>query len=127
MSKFSANHAAAVAYIDQAAGVAQFSNERSADPAVQAFRRLVVIKPMSNFRLDQAAAQVKSRSGVIHEAQIEHATGTIGNPMSDDAIRDKFFGNAASTIGEAKAIRLAEMVWKLDSLSDVGEIVRTCT
>ena len=41
MSKFSANHAAAVAYIDQAAGVTQFTNERAADAAVQALRRLI--------------------------------------------------------------------------------------
>jgi 2-methylcitrate dehydratase PrpD len=127
MSKFSANHAAAVAYIDQAAGVAQFSNERSGDPPVQAFRRLVVIKPMPNFRLDQAAAKVQSRSGVTHEAQIEHATGTVSNPMSDEALKEKFLGNAQSTIGGEKARRLVEMVWNLDSLHDVGDLVRTCT
>lgn len=127
MSKFSANHAAAVAYIDQAAGVAQFSNERSGDPAVQAFRRLVVIKPMSNLRLDQATAKVQSRSGVIDEAQIEHATGTVSNPMSDDALKEKFLGNAEKVIGREKALRFIDMVGKLDSLGDAGELVRACT
>ena len=44
MSKFSANHAAAVAYIDQAAGVAQFTNERAEDSNVQSLRKLIQVK-----------------------------------------------------------------------------------
>jgi 2-methylcitrate dehydratase PrpD len=127
MSKFSANHAAAVAYIDQAAGVAQFSNERSGDPVVQAFRKIVFIKPMLNFRLDQAAARVQGKSGTTREEHIEHATGTVSNPMSDEALKEKFFGNTTKTIGKEKARRVVEMVWKLDLLGDIGELVRTCT
>ena len=83
MSKFSANHAAAVAYIDQAAGVAQFTNERSADAGVQALRRVIEIRPEPSFRLDQAAATVRTRSGATYDAQMAHATGTVSNPMSD--------------------------------------------
>ena len=45
---------AAVAYIDQAAGVAQFTNERSADAAVQALLKLIQVKPDPSFRLDQS-------------------------------------------------------------------------
>jgi 2-methylcitrate dehydratase PrpD len=126
MSKFSANHAASVAYIDQAAGVAQFTNERSEDAAVQALRKLIQVKPDPSFRLDQSAATVRTRSGATHEAQIAHATGTASNPMSDQALREKFLGNAASAIGADQARRVVEMVWKLETLSDVGELVRAC-
>src|SRR5688572_2114750 len=93
MSKFSANHAAAVAYIDRAAGVVQFTNERAEDGAVQALRKLIQVKPDSSYRLDQASARVRTRSGVTHETQIAHATGTVSNPLSDQALREKFFGN----------------------------------
>ena len=61
MSKFSANHAAAVAYIDQAAGVAQFTNERSADAAVQALRRLIRDSRSRRSALDQSAATVRTK------------------------------------------------------------------
>ncbi|NOT25785.1 MAG: MmgE/PrpD family protein [Acidobacteria bacterium] len=125
MSKFSANHAAAVAYIDQAAGVAQFTNERSADPAVQSLRRLITIKPDTSFRLDQSAAIVRTTSGASFEVQIDHATGTVSNPMSDQALTDKFMGNATPVLGVERARRVVAMTASLDRLNDIGELVRT--
>jgi 2-methylcitrate dehydratase PrpD len=126
MSKFSANHAAAVAFIDQAAGVVQFTNERSGDSVVQALRKLVQIRPDPSFRLDQSAAMVRTTSGATHEAQIAHATGTISNPMSDQALEAKFLGNAIPVLDGGRARRVVDMVWKLDALSDIGELVRAC-
>ena len=126
MSKFSANHAAAVAYIDQAAGVAQFTNERSADSAVQALRRLITITPDSSFRLDQSAAVVRTTSGASFDLQIDHATGTVSNPMSDQALTEKFLRNATPIIGMEGARRVAAMTASLDTLGDIGELVRTC-
>ena len=126
MSKFSANHGAAVAYIDQAAGVAQFTNERSGDPAVQALRRLIQVRPDPSFRLDQSAATVRTRSGATHEAQIAHANGTTANPMSDEALREKFLGNATPVVGADRARRVVDLIWRLETLGDVGELVRAC-
>ena len=127
MSKFSANHAAAVAYIDQAAGVAQFTNERSADPSVQALRRLITITPDSSFRLDQSAATVRTKSGASFEVEIAHATGTVSNPMSDQALTEKFLGNAVPALGEARAREIVRLIGNLDALGDIGELVRACS
>ena len=124
MSKFSANHAAAVAYIDQAGGIAQFSNERSADGAVQTLRRLITVKPVQAFRLDQSAATVRTKSGQVFESRIEHATGTVSNPLSDAQLRAKFLGNAEPVLGAARARNLADMIARLDTLADIGELVR---
>ena len=124
MSKFSANHAAAVAFIDKAAGVAQFTNERSADATVQTLRRLIAVKPDASFRLDQSAATVWTRTGTMHEARIEHATGTVSNPLSDQLLVQKFTGNAEPVLGRDRARSLADMIWGLDTLADVGDLVR---
>jgi 2-methylcitrate dehydratase PrpD len=124
MSKFSANHAASVAYIDKAGGITQFSDERSADAGVQALRRLITVKPVASFRLDQSAATVWTKSGAMHEARIEHATGTVSNPLSDQQLREKFFGNAEPVIGAQRARALADMIVRLDTLPDIGDLVR---
>jgi 2-methylcitrate dehydratase PrpD len=126
MSKFSANHAAAVAYIDQAAGVVQFTDVRADDPAVQALRQRVLVRPNQSFRLDQAAAIVRTRDGATHESQIAHATGTVDNPMSDQALLEKFTGNVAPVVGADRAQRIHDIVWTLDTLGDIGELVRAC-
>jgi len=126
MSKFSANHAAAVSYIDQAAGVAQFTNERAGDAMVQSLRKLIQVKPDPSLRLDQSIATVRIKSGTTLEARIEHATGTVENPMSDQALRDKFLGNAEPVIGAGRARIVADMILDLDALNDVGELLRIC-
>jgi 2-methylcitrate dehydratase PrpD len=115
-----------VAYIDRAAGVVQFTNERSGNAEVQALRKLIQVKPDSSYRLDQAAVRVRTRSGTTHVAQIAHATGTVNNPMPDQALREKFLGNATPVIGADQARRVADVIWKLETLSDVGELVRAC-
>ena len=124
MSKFSANHAAAVAFIDQAGGIAQFTNERAGDAAVQALRKVVQVKPDPAFRLDQSAAKVVTRSGSTYEAQIAHATGTVANPLSDQALREKFIGNATPIIGANRARGVADMIATLETLGDIGDLVR---
>ena len=126
MSKFSANHAASVAYLDRAAGVAQFTNERAADAEVQALRRVIEIRPEPSFRLDQAAVTLRTRSGAAYDAQVAHATGTVSNPMSDRALREKYLGNATPVIGADRARRVADMISALESLGDVGDLVRAC-
>ena len=124
MSKFSANHAASVAYIDKAGGITQFTNERSQDAGVQSLRRLISVKATPSFRLDQSAATVWTKAGAMHRAEIAHATGTVDNPMSDAALLAKFLGNAEPVIGETRARNVAATIAKLETLGDIGELVR---
>ena len=126
MSKFSVNHAASVSFIDQAAGVTQFTDARSSDAAVLALRKLVTVKADRSFRLDQSAATVRTKSGASFESAIAHATGTVDNPLSDQQLKDKYFGNAGPVIGADQARRVADMIGTLDTLSDVGDLVRAC-
>lgn len=126
MSKFSANYAATVGYIDRAAGMKQFTKERGDDPALQALGKLVNFQIEPTYRLDEAQATITTRTGKQHVKHIEHATGTVANPMSDAALQEKFMGNATSVITEAQARKIAAMSWELDSLKDIGTLVRAC-
>jgi 2-methylcitrate dehydratase PrpD len=126
MSKFSANHAAALAYIDQAAGIAQFGDERAQDPTVLALRKVIQVKPVLTFRQDQARAIVVAQSGATFETEIAHATGTVSNPMSDLALQQKFFANATPKIGADRAHEVVDKVSKLDTIENVGELIKIC-
>ena len=126
MSKFSANHAAAVSYIDRAGGVSQFSNERSQDPSVINLRKIVKVLASANLRLDQASARIKTKSGASIEWNIDHAKGTVQNPMSDKDIESKFIQNANSCITLDKTKRIIEMVWNLEKLKDINQLTREC-
>ena len=75
---------------------------------------------------DQATATLILVNGERIETRIEHASGTIDNPMTDRAIEDKFMANAAPVIGEERARQVAAAAWRLDGLADVRQVVDLC-
>jgi 2-methylcitrate dehydratase PrpD len=120
-SKFSTVHSAAVALIDGAAGVAQYSDARAADLQVSALRRKV--KPVADetLRKDEAYAAV-TIGGKKHEFHVAHASGTADNPMSDAAIEVKFLANATPAIGRDRAERTRDFVLSLETRPNVAEL-----
>src|ERR1700731_1870149 len=121
-SKFSTVHSAAVALIDGAAGVAQYSDAKAADPGVAALRRKVTAVADDSLRKDEAYAAVTA-GGRRHDIHIAHASGTADNPMSDAAIEAKFMANAAPVIGHERAERARDFVHALDTRPDMRELI----
>jgi 2-methylcitrate dehydratase PrpD len=121
-SKFSTVHSAAVALIDGAAGVAQYSDTRAADPAVAVLRRKVKAVADETLRRDEAYAAITA-GDKRHEVHIAHASGTANNPMSDAAIEAKFLANATPIIGRERAERARDFVWSLETRPNVAELI----
>jgi 2-methylcitrate dehydratase PrpD len=120
-SKFSTVHSAAIALIDGAAGVAQYSDAKAADPRVAALRRKVKAIADDTLRKDEAYAAIVT-GGERHEVHIAHASGTLDNPMSDEAIDAKFMVNALPVIGRERAERARDFVNSLETQPDVAEL-----
>jgi 2-methylcitrate dehydratase PrpD len=125
-SKFSLTHSASVAFLDHAAGIAQYSDQRAMDSDIAAMRGKIVVETDDNFRRDEARAIVVTKSGETHEVHIEHANGTIDNPMSDAALEEKFRQNAEPVIGVDQAEKIIQLVWQLDELPTVDGITHAC-
>jgi 2-methylcitrate dehydratase PrpD len=126
MSKFSINHSAAVAYVDRAAGIAQYTDARAKAADILEFRAKVTVATVDGFRKDQAAATLVARDGTRHVSEIAHASGTTDNPMSDAALEAKFMANAEPVLGAARARRIVETVAGLDTLDDVRHLTGLC-
>jgi 2-methylcitrate dehydratase PrpD len=124
-SKFSVYHSAAVALIDGAARIPQYTDQRVSDPAVIALRHKVKATIDESLGNDQAEAVVIT-DGARHRAFIEHASGTADNPMSEAALEAKFMANAEPVIGPDRTQQVRELVRELDRLTDVSELVRLC-
>ena len=126
MSKFSINHSASVAYLDGAAGIAQYTDARAAATDVQNFRPKVEVQIREDFRKDQAHATLIARDGAHFEALVAHASGTVDNPISDADLARKFLGNACDAVGEDRARRIADQVWALDRVADMRDLIGMC-
>lgn len=122
-SKFSIGHSAAVAFIDRAAGIAQYSGARAKDPQVIALRSRITVTPDEALRKDEARGTVVATSGKRFDTHIAHATGTVDNPMPDTAIEAKFLANAGPVVGTEGAKQIAAEVLRLERLGDVAQLV----
>ena len=121
-SKFSAVHSAAVALIDAAAGIAQYSDAKAFDPTVAAMRRRITIVADPMLGSDEAHAMIIA-GGERHEIHIAHASGTAANPMSDGALTAKFMANVTPVIGQARAEQAPDLVWELERMDDVRVLI----
>jgi 2-methylcitrate dehydratase PrpD len=124
-SKFSVYHSAAVALIDGAAGIGQYSDARAGDAEVIALRRKVKVAVDESLGSDQAEAVIVAE-GARYRAFVEHASGTARNPMSDAALEAKFLDNARPVIGDDRAARVGDLVRGLERAADMRELIRLC-
>ena len=124
-AKFSVFHTAAVGLIDGDGGVAQYTDSRVLDPAVLALRDKVRITIDEKLRKDQSRAAVLI-AGRTHRSAVEHALGTVDNPMGDAAIEAKFLANAERVMARSQAQRVVELINDVERLEDVSEITRLC-
>ncbi len=122
MSKFSIRHAACVAFLDRAGGLAQFSDDAPMREDVQALSPLVQIQGLESLQRDQARAECVLDNGRRLSATVDHATGTHQNPLSDAQIAQKFLGNASLAKHSLAAQDRLEALWQLDQAADVAEV-----
>jgi 2-methylcitrate dehydratase PrpD len=123
-SKFSIYHSAAVSFLDGNAGIGQYSDARAAGAEVVALRRRVRISPDERLRRDEAHVCIVDTSGARHETHVDHAIGTVDNPMSDAALEQKFLANAEMAVGQRRAREIADTVWSLEKVADLSELVQ---
>ena len=95
------------------------------DARVLIVRDKISVLSDDTLRRDEAIAEMVCH-GKVYTAHIAHATGTVKNPMSDAALQVKFLANAAPIIGDERAKQVIDLVFALDDLSDVRELINLC-
>jgi 2-methylcitrate dehydratase PrpD len=123
--KFSVYHAAAVAIAEGAAGEQQFSDESVRAPAIAQLRRRVAVSIDPALGKAQARVTILLKSGERPSVFVEHAVGSVQNPMSDRLLEDKFRGLADGIMTSAKTNRIIGLCWDAHKLDDAGDIARS--
>lgn len=121
-SKFSVYHCFAVGLLDGAAGPAQYSDERASDPGVVALRRTVRAVTDPDMPKDACRVTVVLKDGTTVTEVVEHATGSVDQPMTDDQLRAKFDLVVRPVLGEGTDA-LWTAAFGLDDLSSVTALI----
>jgi 2-methylcitrate dehydratase PrpD len=122
--KFSVYHSSAVAVIHGAAGEAQYSDACVRDPKVIALRDRVSAEVDKSLHEDQVRITMKLKDGRTLEKYVEHAIGSLDQPMSDAALEAKFQAFADGILSKLEADNLMRLCWDIGKLKDAGEVAR---
>jgi 2-methylcitrate dehydratase PrpD len=124
-AKFSVYHAAAVAVVAGAAGEQEFSDETVGATAIAQLRQRVFASIDPGLGKAQARVAILLKNGNRLAAFVEHAVGSVQNPMSDRRLEDKFRGLSEGILSPGKTDRLIDLCWGADKLADAGDIARS--
>jgi 2-methylcitrate dehydratase PrpD len=121
--KFSVTFACSIGLLRGRAGEAEFSDALVVDPDVRAVMSRIEVVADADVPHTQAGATAVTAAGDTVETWVDDARGTPGNRLSDDELRDKFFGLADSVIGHDAAERLADATFAIASSGTVADLL----
>lgn len=125
--KFSVYHSAAVAIVEGAAGEQQYSDRAVRNSAVVALRDRVQTTIDSSIAEDQVRIAITLKDGRRLEKYIEHAVGSVKNPMSDRDLEAKFAGQADGLLSKAQARRAIDLCWDIEKLPAVAVLPKAAS
>jgi 2-methylcitrate dehydratase PrpD len=125
-SMFSIAHGVAAALLYGKAGPVQFSDDAVRDSQLKELRRRTEVIPDPQCAAGQAKIVVHTRQRGSVTAEVPIQKGYADNPLTDDDVREKFLTLAEPVLGSDRARRTVEVVYRIETLDDAGELARLC-
>ncbi len=124
---FSIAHGVAAALLYGKAGPVQFSDDAVRDPELKELRRRDRGDSRSTVRRRPSERlSFKPSSAGLVTAEVPIQKGYADNPLTDDDVREKFLTLAEPVLGSNRARQAVELVYRMETLDDAGEIARLC-
>jgi 2-methylcitrate dehydratase PrpD len=122
--KFSVYFAAALAIVEGRAGIAEFSDAMARDGRIVALRDRVSVSIDKAMHEDQARIAITLKDGRRLEKFIEHAKGSVEQPMTDAELEDKYAGLAEGVLPAAQARKVMELCRQVETLPDASVLIQ---
>ncbi|EMR71658.1 putative family protein [Eutypa lata UCREL1] len=120
--KFSIYHAAAVGLLYGQATPSEFTDSVVLNETVVAMREKVNVTTDEGVTDDQAYISITFDDGSTLEKHVEHAIGSLENPLTEAALKTKFMDQVSKQIGDVRAERAYEAFTNIGNMADVGRI-----
>ncbi len=125
--KFSVYHGCAVGLMFGRAGEEEFSDAIVNDPQVVALRDKV--EASVDDGIDEAEVHVTAllKDGRRVEVHVEHAIGSLQNPLTDDQLEAKFAALVVPVLGQASSDAITRSCRTLATLADLRDLTALCS
>ncbi len=115
-----------MALIDGAGDEAQYADARVNDPAVVALRGRVHAVADKGIALEAVRAKLTLKDGTTRALDIEHCVGSIGLPMTDAQLDEKFRAQCDPVLGKQRSAAALSQLWRADALDDLAPCAAAC-
>ncbi|KAK6072403.1 MmgE/PrpD family protein [Seiridium cupressi] len=121
--KFSIYHAAAIGFLHGQATPSQFTDEVVNNATVVDLRKKVnVTTDDDTYNTAQALVTMEFDDGSTLEKHIEHAIGSLENPLTEADLKKKFIEQATKQIGEVRAEKAYTAFTNIGNMTDIGTL-----
>ena len=121
-SKFSVYHGVALALLYGDADPRRFEDGYARDPALADLRARVNAEANAAFAKDQAEVTIILNDGREVKTSVDHAVGSLVNPMSDADLDEKFRSLCDDRLPKEKVERLLSLCRNCEQLTDASAI-----
>ena len=126
-ASLSVQHCCAIALLEGAAGLRQFTNAAVAQAAVVELRQRVTLSADPAVGVEEAHVEVRMASGRSYTKHVPHLRGGLQCPMSDAELEAKFVDQTTLSVPGFGAVQAIEALWQLESVEDVAVVARLLT
>ena len=122
-AKFSVYHGCAAGLIFGQAAETEYADDIVNRPDMLALRRKVIATV--DDRIDEASADVTAvlKNGSRVHVFVQHAIGSLQNPMTDAMLERKFSGMTNGVIGEVRSAALMAAAWQMGNAPSVAGLI----
>ena len=118
----------AAALLDGTVTVESFDHKRLTDQRVRALMQKVRVIEQEEFigwypKAMPTRVTVRTAGGNEYVKQVDYPLGHPRNPLSDREVEEKFRSLAAPLFNRARAGKVIDIVWKLETLKDIGALM----
>lgn len=125
-ARLCASYVTACALLRGTVGLKDFSEEAYGDRALQTLARSIRIEkaPGDPNALTPVALDMKLTDGTVLSLRVDHVYGAPENPMSREAVLEKFHGNCARSADAPSPVQAEALIAAVDDLENVQDVTR---
>lgn len=121
-AKFSVYHGAAVGLVHGSASPSEYEDAVVNNPKVISVRDKVVAEVDDSIHSDEVLVRLVFNGGREIVKHVEHAMGSLAQPMTVEELKRKFLGQVVPVIGKERAEEVDRLAWNIAEAKDVTVI-----
>jgi len=122
-ASLSVQHCCAIAFVEGAAGLRQFTDAAVGRAEAVALRQRVGLTRDATVGVEEAFVALHMKSGAVLAKHVPHLRGSLHCPMSDAELEAKFIDQAALAAPAIDARKCMDRLWQLESLPTLVPLI----